>query len=110
MEGRMAKQPNGNGTVGRDTTTVAVRRECHTRLVRLAALHNRSIGQLVDRLTGNMEAWWKARMTPEQWRRYVAEPSGISAAEARAIYQAAEHGDAPPTAPNGSSKDKEFVL
>jgi hypothetical protein len=99
-----------NGTNGTTRRVIGVSSATHAKIVRFSALYNRSAAQLLDRIATNLEARWRSRMTQDQWRRFVAEPSGISPAEARAIYAAAERdgGDAPPTAPNGSSK--EFVL
>jgi hypothetical protein len=103
----MAK-PNGNGTAS-PRRVIGVSSATHARIVRIASLYKpRSMAWLLDRITLHWEAGWRSRMSEQQWKRYLVDD--ISPAEARTIYAAAERdgGDAPPTAPNGSSK--EFVL
>jgi hypothetical protein len=108
----MAK-PNGttNGTAS-PRRVIGVNSATHARIVRIASLYKpRSMAWLLDRITLHWEARWRSRMSPDQWKRYLVDD--VSAAEARAIYAAAERdgGDAPPTAPGSSAKDaKEFIL
>jgi hypothetical protein len=96
---------NGNGT-GNGTavrrTTLGVTAETHERVNRLARLHGKPATWLVERFASVFELAWRKRMSPDEWRRYLADD--VSPREAQRIMTR----ERTPTAPDSSAE--EYVL